>query len=182
MCLLYTIIATVVLVVHKLEVLTVLLHLRRLIYQTDYKTTPRKIKDNIHRMFDTRYPITSARRIPYRLGMSAKTAQRVHTSKADIEEIRRWQRNTKGCISRLEKKGFAIVIQDESFFTYDPATGHKYWSPTGKPLVLPYNGRHQKVVVYSAIATDGRRFFRIYDRFNQSTFLACIKSLQHHLD
>ena len=112
--------------------------------------------------------------------MSAKTAQRVHTSKADIEEIRRWQRNTKELISRLEKKGFATVIQDESFFTYDPVTGRKYWSPTGKPLVLPYNGLYQKVVVYGAIATDGRRFFRTYDKFNQATFLAYIKSLQRH--
>ena len=85
-------------------------------------------------MFDTRYYITSILRILHKLGMSVKTAQRVHTSKADIKEIRQWQRNANGHISRLEKKGFAIVIQDESLFTYDPVSGRKYWSSTDNHL------------------------------------------------
>ena len=157
-----------------------LVKISRIISRTDCKTTPRKLREDIHKMFGTRYHITSVRRILHELGMSAKTAQRVHASKADIEEIRRWQRNAKERISRLEEKGFATAIQDEALFTYDPVTGRKYWSPTGEPLALPYNGLHQKVVVYGAIATDGRRFFRTYDKFNQATFLAYIKSLQRH--
>ena len=45
---------------------------------------------------------------------------------------------------------------------------------------MQYNGRHSKVVVYGAMATDRRRFFRTYDRFDGDTFLAYLKELRRH--
>ena len=143
-------------------------------------TTPRQLKEDIRGRLNVTYHITSVRRIMRYLGMSAKFPQRVHENKARQEEIRRWQRGAKRRISRLKRQGFATVILDESFFIHDPATGRKYWSPRGEPIAMEYNGRHRKVVVYGAIATDGRRFFRTRDCFDSGTFLSYLKELQRH--
>ena len=112
--------------------------------------------------------------------MSPKTPELVHRSKADEETIRRWQRNAKRQISRLEREGFTTVIQDESIFVDAPIVGRKYWSAVGTPITVTYRGNRRRTVAYGAIATDGRRFFRTYDKFDGPTFLRYLKELRSH--
>ncbi len=142
--------------------------------------TPKRLKSDIQKRFKVKYHITSIRKIMHKLGMSAKTAQRIHISRAEIDKIKRWQHNAKRRISRLELKGFTTVVFDESIFIDDPASGAKYWSPKGEPITTTYKGRHGRVVAYGSIATDGRQFFRTYDRFDKETVLQYIKEMTSH--
>ena len=72
------------------------------------------------------------------------------------------------------------MVFDESIFIDDPASGTKYWSPKGRPIVTTYKGRHGRVVAYGAIATDGRQFFRTHDRFDGETVLKYLRDLAGH--
>ncbi len=116
--------------------------------------------------------------------MSAKTVKRIHINRAEIKQIKRWQHNAKRRISRLESNKFAVIVFDEAIFIDDPASRVKYQSKKGEPIVLAYKGRHGRVVVvvvaYGSIATDGRQFFRTYDRFDKETVLQYIKELARH--
>ena len=142
--------------------------------------TPPQLRERVRKIHGITYHITSARRIMRRLGMSAKTARRVHINRAGTDEIKRWQRNAKRRISRLESRGFAVVVFDESIFIDDPASGTKYWSPKGQPIVTTYKGRHGRVVAYGSIATDGRQFIRTYEKFDKETVLRYLKELAGH--
>ncbi len=145
--------------------------------KTNYITTPKILHEDIHKKYGIKYHMTSVRRILQRCNMSAKTPRRVHVNRANMDDIRRWQRNAKKHISRLTKEGFTILIQDESIFTHDPITGVKYWSLKGERITVGYNGKHKKSIVYGAITIDGRRLFRTYDKFDKETFLAYLKEL-----
>ena len=79
------------------------------------------------------YHITNVRKTMRRLGMSAKTSQAVHASRAEMEEIREWLRDTKRRIAYLKSRGFATAVVDESIFTNDPGSGVKYGSPRCVP-------------------------------------------------
>ncbi len=142
--------------------------------------TPKKFRLDIHDETGVWYHHTHVRRLMREQNMSPKTPELVHRNKADEQTIRRWQCNAKRQISRLKKEGFAIVIQDESIFVNDPVVGRKYWSAVGVPITIPYNGSHRRIVAYGAIATDGRRFFRTYDKFNGPTFLRYLKELRNN--
>ena len=142
--------------------------------------TPLQLRERIRRVHGTTYHITSARRIMRRLDMSAKKARRIHVNRAGIDEIRKWQYNAKRRISRLKSRGFAVVVFDESIFVDDPASGTKYWSPKGQPIVTTYKGCHGRVVAYGAIATDGRQFFQTYDRFDGEMVPRYLRDLARH--
>ena len=147
--------------------------------KTDDKTTPKKLRDDVRKEARVSYHITSVRRILHRLGMSAKTVK-VHINRADMDEIKKWQHNTKRRISRLERRGFVTVVYDESIFINDPKAGAKYWSPVGQSITATYTGNHDKVIVYGSIAIDGRQFFRSYEKFDRDTTLRYIKELSRH--
>ena len=72
-------------------------------------------------------------------------------------------------------------MQDEAFFVHDTATGRKYWTPKGGRINVPCTGSHRKVTIYGSIASNGRQFFRTYDKFNAVTFVAYLKELQRHI-
>ena len=72
------------------------------------------------------YHITNVRKIMHRLGMSAKTSQAVHVGRAEVEEIREWQRDTKRRIAYLKSQGFVTAVVDESIFINDSGSGMKY--------------------------------------------------------
>ena len=75
--------------------------------------------------------------------------------------------------------GFTIVVEDESFFIRDRNERCRYWTPVGTPVMVPYVGSHDTVTAYGSLATDGRQFFRMYDRFNATlrTFVEYLKSM-----
>ncbi len=142
--------------------------------------TPRILAVEIRDRTGVQYHPSSARRLMREQNMSPKTPELVHKSKADVDTIRRWQRNAKRHISRLEREGFTTVIQDESIFVDAPIVGRKYWSAVGTPITVTYRGNRRRTVAYGAIATDGRRFFRTYDKFDGPTFLRYLKELRSH--
>ena len=72
------------------------------------------------------------------------------------------------------------MVFDEAIFIDDPVKGVKYWSPKGESIVMTYRGRHGKIVACGSIATDGRQFFRTYDRFGKETVLRYLKDLVRH--
>ncbi len=156
----------------------------KIVSDADGIITPKKLKCIIQKKFRVNYHITNIRRILHKLDMSAKTVKRIHINRAEIKQIKRWQHNAKRRISRLESNEFAVVVFDEAIFIDDPASGVKYQSKKGEPIVRPYKGRHGKVVVvvvaYGSIATDDRQFFRTYDRFDKETVLQYIKELVRH--
>ena len=67
---------------------------------------------------------------------------------------------------------------DEAFFVHDTVSSRKYWSPRGERIVVPYTGSHQKIVVYGAIAKDGRQLFRTHGWFDAPTFIRYLKEMQ----
>lgn len=157
-----------------------LVQIRKILARTDSITTPKKLRREIHETLGVKYHITNVRKIMHKLGLSGKTAQRVHMRRPEMEEIRKWQRNATRRISRLESKGFATVVFDEAIFIDDPSPGVKYWSPRGLPIVTAYKGRHGRSVAYGALATDGRQFIRVYKKFNKETVLQYFKELVRH--
>ena len=46
--------------------------------------------------------------------------------------------------------------------------------------MVSYKGRHGRVVSYGSIATDGRRFFRTYKKFDKETVLRYLRELNRH--
>jgi transposase len=78
----------------------------------------------------------------------------------------------------LGGEGFTIPDMDEAFFIYDVASGRKYWFSRGERIVVPYTGNHRRIVVYGAIAKDGRQLFRTRELFDTPTFVWCLKELQ----
>ena len=79
-------------------------------------------------------------------------------------------------------EGFTILDLDEAFFVYDVASGRKYWSPQGERIVVPYTGNRRRIVVYGAIAKDGRQLFRTRESFDAPTFVWYMKELQRHFE
>jgi len=126
----------------------------------DGRVIPRKLRADIRESTGVRYRMTSVRRIIKRLGMSPKVPQQVHTSKPDIDTIRRWQRSAKRRISRLKRQGFVTAVMDGPVFVSTPSKGRKYWSPVGEPVTVPHGGRRSGRVAYGAMTAGGRRFFR----------------------
>lgn len=159
-----------------------IVQIQKILARTNNITTPKQLRHDIHQRHGVKYHITNIRKIMASLGLSSKTIQRVHVKRADIEEIRKWQRNTTRRISRLEKQGFATVIFDEAIFVDDPESGVKYWSPVGTPLITTYKGRHGRSVAYGSLSTDGRQFIRTCDRFDKYTTLKYLKELVRHFE
>ena len=148
--------------------------------KTDNITTPKQLREDIRKKYGVKYHMIHVRKTMHKFGMSAKIAKSVHINRAEIQKIRKWQRNAKRRISRLKSKGFATIVFDEAIFIDDPVKGVKYWSPKGESIVTTYRGRHDKIVACGSIATDGRQFFRTYDRFDKETVLRYLKDLVRH--
>ena len=63
------------------------------------------------------------------------------------------------------------MVQDESIFIRIGINGRKLWSRVGEPVVVIRHGRRDKTVVYGALAEDGIRLMRQYERFDGPTFV-----------
>ena len=62
---------------------------------------------------------TNVRKIMQKYGLSPKGSQRVHINRATKAAVKSWQYRLKKRISRLEKDGFVIAMEDEAFFIHD---------------------------------------------------------------
>jgi transposase len=78
-----------------------------------------------------------------------------------------------------QKKEFAIVSTDESFFFYDSLI-RRVWIDKDKRPVVRVTGSHKHSCLFGAMSMKGRKqLFRQYDKFNTQTFLDFLKKIHH---
>ena len=128
--------------------------------------TPRKLRNWIRGKLNARYNLCSVRRILRLLGFSSNRPTTGYASAADSDAVRQWQAGAAGTISWAKRRGFTIVVQDESIFLRTGTNGRRLWSRVGEPVVVIRHGRRDKTVVYGALAEDGTRLMRHYERFD----------------
>ena len=114
--------------------------------------TPRKLRNWIRGKLNAR---CSVRRILRLLGFSSKRSTTEYASATDSDAVRQWQAGAAGTISWAKRRGFAVVVQDESIFIKIGTNGRKLWSRVGEPAAVIKHGRRDKIVVYGALAEDG---------------------------
>ena len=142
------------------------------------KCTPRELQKIIREETGIGLYITNVRKAMRRHGLTPKVPQKVHINRASREAVRGWQYRFDRRASRLEEEGFTILDVDEAFFIHEVISGRKYWSPRGGRIVVPYTGSHKRIVVYGAIAKDGRQLFRTHEQFDAPIFIGYLKELQ----
>ena len=141
--------------------------------------TPRKLRNWIRGKLNARYSLCSVRRILRLLGLSSKRSATMYASAAGADAVRQWQAGAAGTISGAKRRGFTIVVQDESIFLRTGTNGRKLWSRVGDPVTVSRHGRRDKTVVYGALAEDGTRLMRQYGRFDGPTFVRYLKEVRH---
>ncbi len=142
--------------------------------------TPQELQALIHEETGTTLYITNVRKIMHRNGLSPKAPRKIHVNRANKKAVQNWKYRFNKRVSRLEKEGFIILMEDEAIFIHDVIVGRKYWSLVGHPISVPYTGSHKRIVAYGSIARDGRQFFRTYEKFNGPTFVRHLKDLHRH--
>ena len=140
--------------------------------------TPRKLRNWIRGKMHIRYSLCSVRRILRFLGFSSKRSTTRYASAADADAIKRWQADAAGMISGAKRRGFAIVVQDESIFVRVGTNGRKLWSRVGDPVAVTRRGRRDRTVVFGALAEDGTRLMRQYERFDGPTFVRYLRKVR----
>lgn len=73
-----------------------------------------------------------------------------------------------------QKKEFAIVSLDESFFFYDSLV-RRVWIDEGKRPIVHTTDSHKHSCLFGAVSMDQKQLFRQYDKFNGDTFLDFLK-------
>ena len=140
--------------------------------------TPRKLRNWICWRLDARYSLCSVRRILRFLGFSSKRSATTYASAlADADSVRQWQAGATGTISGAKRRGFTIVVQDESIFLRTGTNGRKLWSRVGDPVTVSRHGRRDKTIVYGTLAEGGTRLMRQYGRFDGPTFVRYLKAV-----
>ena len=137
--------------------------------------TPRKLRNWIRWRLDARY---SVRRILRFLGFSSKRSATMYASAADADSVGQWQTGATGTISGAKRRGFTIVVQDESIFLRTGTNGRELWSRVGDPVTVSRHGRRDKTIVYGTLAEDGTRLMRQYGRFDGPTFVRYLKEVR----
>lgn len=139
--------------------------------------TPRILRDVIYKMFKKRYTLCQMRRIMKSLGITCKRSTVKLNSQPSPKKIMEWQAGKKRKVSRLKKKGFVTVIQDETICDITGKDGKKLWTFQGERPVRRTDGKKEYAVVYGATGEDGRRLTHIYDKFNGKTFFKYLQAL-----
>ena len=89
--------------------------------------TPRKLRNWIRGKLNAGYSLCNVRRILRFLGFSSKRSTTEYASTADSDAVRQWQAGAAGTISWAKRRGFAVVVQDESIFIRIGTNGRKLW-------------------------------------------------------
>ena len=140
--------------------------------------TPRKLRNWIRGRLDARYSLCSVRRILRFLGFSSKRSATMYASAAGADAVRQWQAGAAGTISGAKRRGFTIVVQDESIFLRTGTNGRKLWSRVGEPVAVIRHGRRDRTAVYGALAEDGIGLMRQYGKFDGPTFVRYLKEVR----
>ncbi len=140
-------------------------------------TTPAAVRDRIAGAAGTLFHIASVRRLMREFGLSRKRPRKAHVNRASASAVRSWQRRLAGAAPRLARAGYTMLVQDESIIVNDAGGMATHWTPRTVPVYEPYTGSHERIVVYGAIAEDGRQAFRTRDKFNADTFAQYLAEL-----
>ena len=140
--------------------------------------TPRKLRNWVRGKLSSGYSLCSVRRILRLLGFSSKRSATMYASAADSDAVRQWQAGAAGTISWAKRRGFAVVVQDESIFIRIGTNGRKLWSRVGDPVTVSRYGRRDRTIVFGALAEDGTRLMRRYGRFDGPTFVRYLKEVR----
>ena len=140
--------------------------------------TPRKLRNWIRGRLDARYSLCSVRRILRFLGFSSKRSATMYASAASADAVRQWQAGAAGTISGAKRRGFTIVVQDESIFLRTGTNGRKLWSRVGDPVTVSRHSRRDRTIVFGALAEDGTRLMRQYGKFDGPTFVRYLKEVR----
>ena len=145
----------------------------------DKATTPVRVRDELYNRTRIKFSLGHVRRLMRKHGVSSKSPTLFHVNRKERRLVKRWQRHVEKKISRLKRRGYTVVVQDEAFFVWDPAKGRKLWTWTDRRIFLPYTGSHRRIAVFGALAEDGAQLFRSYDGANSDTFVdfaRCLKA------
>ena len=118
------------------------------------------------------------RRILRHLGFSSKRSSTLYASAADADTVRQWQADAAGTISGAKRRGFKIVVQDESIFLRTGTNGRQPWSRVGDPVTVSRHGRRYRTVVFGSLAEDGTRLMRQYERFDGPMFVRYLRTVR----
>ena len=140
--------------------------------------TPRKLRNWIRERLYIRYSLCSVRRILRHLGFSSKRSTTLYASAADDGTVRQWQADAAGTISGAKRRGLTIVVQDESIFLRTGTNGRKLWSRVGDSVTVSRHGRRDRTVVFGALAEDGTRLMRQYEKFDGPTFVRYLRKVR----
>ena len=102
----------------------------------------------------------------------------MYASAAGAYVVRQWQAGATGTISWAKRRGFAVVVQDESIFIRIRTNGRKLWSRVGEPVAVIRHGGRDRTVAYGALAEDETRLMRQYGRFDGPTFIRYLKAVR----
>ena len=97
---------------------------------------------------------------------------------AGADAVGQWQAGAAGTISGAKRRGFTIVVQDESIFLRTGTNGRKLWSRVGDPVTVSRHGRRDRTIVFGALAEDGTRLMRQYGKFDGPTFVRYLKEVR----
>lgn len=119
--------------------------------------------------------VATVRRLMRASGLSPKVARLARVNRAGRRAVAAWRWRTRRRIARPRRRGLAVVVQDGPVFVHDAVAGVKHWSPVGVPADVPHAGSHSRVVVYGAIAEDGRRPSRTHEKSSAPTFVGYLR-------
>ena len=122
--------------------------------------TPKKLIQFIFYRTRITYHITHVRRLMHKWNLRPKVPQKLHVRAASKNVCRKWNNRIILRIKKAKKKGFTVLVQDESVFVDDVRLGKKYWTDIHQRMIVRWRGSHQRFLVYGMMTDDSRGFFR----------------------
>ena len=140
--------------------------------------TPRKLRNWIRGKLNARYSLCSMRRILRLLGFSSKRVCYHVCLGSCADAVRQWQAGATGTISGGKKARIYDRGAGRVHISQNGTNGRKLWSRVGDPVTVSKHGRRDRTVVFGALAEDGTRLMRQYERFDGPTFVRYLKEVR----
>ncbi len=87
-----------------------------------------------------------------------KVPDSTYKNKASNEEIEKWQKALKRCLSCVKRDGFKMYVMSETILLHGYVPKRGPWSPRDQKVLQTYFGDHQRRVIYGAIS-DLHQYF-----------------------
>ena len=113
-----------------------------------YKKTSltfKRLHGKIRNLTGVRYAVSLVRKMLVTTSFSKRIPNPVHVNASSNWECGRWYDETMGLVSRLKRRGFTIIAQNESFFINDAARGYKLWAPVGDRCTFHIQGATRRL-------------------------------------